>query len=107
MSWDKMANNLMGACTDAFKTDDSIIHRPECGEDQVIKGIWSDVYLSVEPESGIQVMSSDPNIGARLSDFDVKPRRGDMFIKAGIKYRARAPEEDGEAGVVIVLEKVE
>ena len=97
----------MGACTNAFKTKVPITHRPVVGDDQEFKGIWSDVYLSVEPESGLQVMSSDPNIGARLKDFVVAPKRLDVFIKDGVEYRARALEPDGEAGIVIVLEKVQ
>lgn len=106
MAWEDMANNVMGACTNAFKTKVPITHRPAAGDDQEFKGIWSDVYLSAEPETGIQIMTSDPNIGARLKDFDVAPKKHDIFIKDEVQYRARALEPDGEAGVVIVLEKV-
>ena len=106
MSWADKVNNVLGICTSAGAFGQDLTHTTQGGASQVFKGIWSDVYLTVEPETGIQIMSSEPNIGARLKDFTNPPAKHDSFYKGEVEYRARAIEPDGEGGITIVLEKV-
>jgi len=107
MSWGDKVNNVLGICTSSGAFGQNLTHSPKCGAaDQIFKGIWADTYLAVEPETGIQIMSSEPNIGARLIDFLTPPVKHDIFYKGAVEYRARALEPDGEGGVTILLEKV-
>lgn len=68
-------------------------------------GIWSDTYLSVDPETGLQVMSSDPNVGVLLADFEPQPKKKDRIYRGETEYEIRAVEPDGEGGATLVLEK--
>lgn len=106
MSWSDKVNNVLGACTSGGAFGEFVIHTPTVGAAQSIRGIWSDVYLTVEPDTGIQIMSGEPNIGARLLDFETAPKKDDIIIRRGVNYRIRVPEPDGEGGVTLVLEKV-
>lgn len=109
MAWEDRVQNLLGHCTSVFGRDD-ITHEPQDYPAQDIRAIWSDTYLSVDPETGVEVMSSDPNIGVRLSDFLRPPKKNDVIKKgpagARVEYRIRAVEPDGEGGATLVLEKM-
>lgn len=107
MAWEDKVEGLLGACVSPSMFGSSMIHHPAAdgAESKTFNGIWSAVYLDIEPDSGIQVLADDPNVGARLSDFDVDPKKGDEIEYKGDRYTIRAPEPDGEGGIVLVLEK--
>jgi len=118
MSWTERVSRLLGHCTShgAFGVD--TIHVPaEPGSlSQTLKGIWSDVYLNIgaadssregSAEMDVVVMSSDPNVGFRSSDFNSAPRRGDGITRNdGRQYTVRSVEPDGEGGVTLFVEQV-
>lgn len=105
MGWNDKVENMLGVFTrtGAFG-DDTFIFTPAVGDSQTFSGIWSATYLEVDPEQGIQVMTDDPNVGARISDFAVQPKKGDLITYKGNSYKIRAPEPDGEGGITLVLE---
>lgn len=107
MGWNKKVENLLGACTrtGAFG-DDTMTHQPAGGTAQTFNGIWSNQYLEADPETGMTIMSDDPNVGARVSDFNFEPVKGDTITYKGQSYTVRSPEKDGEGGITLVLEKV-
>lgn len=105
MGWESKVQNLLGHCTRESTFGIEVTHRPAAGGAQTLFGVWSDTYESVSPEDGIAVMSSDPNIGFRLSDLTLEPEKGDIIVKANVRYIVRAVEPDGEGGVTLVLEK--
>lgn len=100
--WEDRVHNLLGHCTKTFGGE--CIHAPENFPRQTFDGIWSDVYITADPDTGIMVSSSDPNIGVRLADFDRAPKKGDTIIRRGVYYFIRALEPDGEGGATLVLE---
>lgn len=104
MAWEDRVQNLLGHCTATFGGD--CVHAPENFPRQVFQGIWSDVYITADPETGMMVSTSDQNIGVRLSDFDRAPKKNDLIIRRSVEYRIRALEPDGEGGATFVLEKV-
>jgi len=107
MSWADKVNNVLGACTSPGAFGESVIHSPQSGgDDQILKGIWSDTYLSVEPETGIQIMSSEPNIGFRARDFLTDPKKNDIITRKTIDYYVRSIEPDGQGGVTLILERI-
>lgn len=109
MSWDSKVQNLLGHCTSPAAFGSEIKHIPKIGQAQAFNMIWSDVYLAVNPQDGVMVQSSDPNVGARLTDFKTAPQKGDKIVRRkdneDLYYIVRAVEPDGEGGVTLVLEK--
>lgn len=104
MAWEDRAHRLLGHCTATFGGD--CVHAPENFPRQSFTGIWSDVYVTADPDTGLQVMTSDPNIGVRLADFSRPPKKNDQIIRRDVYYFIRAIEPDGEGGATLVLEKV-
>lgn len=109
MSWDSKVQNLLGHCVSESAFGSEITHLPKIGQAQAFNMIWSDVYLAVNPQDGVTVQSSDPNVGARLTDFKTQPQKGDRIKRRkdgeDRYYIVRAVEPDGEGGVTLVLEK--
>lgn len=102
--WEDRVHNLLGHCTATFGGD--CVHAPENFPRQNFEGIWSDVYITADPDTGLMVSTSEPNIGVRLADFNRPPKKGDKIIRKNIHYFIRALEPDGEGGATLVLEKV-
>lgn len=107
MSWKDKTELLMGHCSSESGFGEILTFSPKVGESQTFMGIWSDVFTSVDPDQGIEVMSHDPNIGVRQSDFNQIPIRGDIFFRGLDRYEAREIQPDGESGIIIILEKKE
>lgn len=105
MGWEDKVHGLLGAAKNTFGGGYTHVPKPT-GISFDFEGIWSDVYVAVDPETGMQVMSSDPNVGIRISDFPVKPKKNDFIIRRGVQYRIRAFEQDGEGGATLVLEAI-
>lgn len=106
MGWQDKVENLLGTVTGSGAFGDTMTHVPKIGAEQDFKGIWSATYLEVDPAQGVQVMSSDPNVGARLSDFKAEPKKGDKIIYREKQYYIRAIEPDGEGAATFVLEEI-
>ena len=108
MGWESKVNRLLGHATSGPFFGQPFTHRPASGPDQAFAGVWSDAYMTADPDTGVQVMSSEPNVGVRLADFAVAPVKNAIIIKnaTGVQYRIRAVEPDGEGGALLVLEKV-
>ena len=105
MSWDSKVHNLFGHCTSEAAFGGVVTHLPKIGPAQNLNLIWSDAYMAVNPEDGVSVMSSDPNVGGRLADLKTRPGKGDIIVRRTVRYIVRASEPDGEGGIVLVLEK--
>lgn len=105
MSWKTKTDLLMRHCTSSVAFGEPLTFAPVIGVAQVINGIWSDTYLSVNPSDGIEVMSNDPNLGAKISDFLQIPVRKDIFFRGTARYEVREVQPDGESGVIIILDE--
>lgn len=105
MDWDNKVQKLLGHCTSRAAFGTLVTHIPKIGSTQDLRGVWDDTYLVVNPEDGVAVMSSDPQVGFRESDFKTKPQKGDVLQRRGKRYFVRAIEPDGQGGVTLILEK--
>ena len=105
MSWKSKRELIMGHCTSPAIFGESMVHIPEGGVAQTFNGIWSEVHLDIESATDMTILSDDPTVGAKISDFDVYPRKGDKIVFEDKTYTIRAPEKDGESGIVLILER--
>jgi DNA gyrase inhibitor GyrI len=106
MGLESKVQNLLGHAKSAAFFGGEYTLIPEMGEEQAFTGIWSDIYITADPDTGVQVMSSEPNVGVRLSDFIILPAKNALIKKGEVRYKIRAVEADGEGGATLVLEKV-
>jgi hypothetical protein len=71
-----------------------------------VPGVFQSAHAMVDPDTGMGVQSNQPIVGVRLSDLPITPKVGDRVIVRGREYRVAETQEDGNAGVTLVLQYV-
>lgn len=69
-----------------------------------LSGVFQSKHYEVDPDSGMAVQSNRPICGIRLSDLPIVPKVGDRVVVRGKEYRVAETQEDGNAGVMLVLQ---
>lgn len=110
-AWNNKVSRLLGHAFSGPFFGEEFRIEPRDTQAHGFAGAWSDTYVTADPDTGMEIMSSQPNIGVRLSDFRHPPRLRDTVYRfwgtrAATPYLVRAIEPDGEGGAVLVLEKV-
>lgn len=69
-----------------------------------LPGVFQSKHAMIDPDTGMGVQSNQPICGIRLSDLPVTPKVGDRLIVRGVNYRIAETQEDGNVGVLLVLQ---
>jgi len=85
---------------------ESVTYRPKAGGSYSIRGIFSDQFQQVDPDTEQIVASNHPVVDFRVKDLRSKPKKNDIVIIRKIKYRIVDAQEDGTAAVSCLLHKV-
>lgn len=114
MGWASMAQRMLGISIRTFSEPSAAID-PDGAvywlTDGVAPGIalvqavFDSAHVSVDPETGAPVSSSNPILGVRLIDLPNKPTSRDRVRARGELYSISDVQPDGVAGVTIFLRK--
>lgn len=69
------------------------------------QAVFDTAHVTVDPETGAPISSSNPILGVRLIDLPNNPTTNDRVRARGVLYRINEPQADGVAGVTIILRK--
>lgn len=103
MSWLDLTDGVMRAATNVF--GEPVVFTPSGGQASNKIGIFRDQFLEIDSQTGYQVLTDQPNLGIRNSDFATLPAQGDSFRVRNINYIVHTVHRDGEAGSTILLYK--
>lgn len=103
MEWRNRVKGVLERNVRVFGED--ITHTPLGGSPLPRKGIFNDIFKGIDPQSGFQVVSQEPNLGIKLFDWTPPPAQGDAIQLRGINYKVDRVELDGEGGAVCYLLK--
>jgi hypothetical protein len=70
-----------------------------------VRGLFSNGYTGVDPDTGQPVSMNQPMLTVPLADLPIVPKAGDFVTVRGLTYRVRDTQEDGEAGVHLLLHR--
>ena len=70
-----------------------------------VRGVFQAGHVGLDPETGVQVRSTQPVLLISRADLPVKPRQGDEVEVRGVTYLVRDPQPDGHQGVVLMLHR--
>ena len=71
-----------------------------------MQGVFDKDYLIISNTDDGPISTSGPGIGMRMSDFKIKPAKGDVMVVDNIRYEIAEVKPDSEGMVEIrLLEK--
>ena len=71
-----------------------------------IRGIYDKNYVSVDPETGVPIQSTDPMLFVMAEDLpDGIAKKGDRVTVDENTYTVQARPPDSEGGIVLMLRK--
>jgi hypothetical protein len=76
------------------------------GSSWSVGGVYQDSYVGLDPETGVQVRSSQPVLLINREDLAVDPRQGDQVeVRTGL-FRVRDAQPDGHTGWLLMLHRL-
>lgn len=70
-----------------------------------VKGVYQASHVGLDPETGIQVRSTQPVVLVKRGDLPWDPRQGDVVVARGATYRVRDAQPDGHTGWLLMLHR--
>ncbi|WP_353191408.1 hypothetical protein [Pandoraea pnomenusa] len=106
MDWDDVVDaKILGPLAEKFGTD--ITYTAADGTSFPVRGIYDKAFLSLDPDTGSPVLTTQPTVGIQLSQFNGHddPQQGDllMIIKSGEQWEVREALPDGHGAVRLML----
>lgn len=89
----------LGAVTETLGED--VSYTPSGGSLSTVRGVFN--ARSVELDGGVPVMTEQPNLLVRISDFAATPAQGDAVTARATNYTVSRVDLDGEGGAVLFL----
>lgn len=75
------------------------------GESATARGVYQDAYVGLDPETGIQVRSTQPVVLIDRRELPFKLQQGDEVEARGVVFKVRDAQPDGHDGLVVMLHR--
>jgi len=98
------ANLALGSLTRTL--GEIIIYSHSSGGTSEIKGVWGKEHLYTDVDGEMQVSSTNPEVGVRISDLIAYPEQGDTLRFMDAEYRVNDVREDGQGAAQLELYKM-
>ena len=69
------------------------------------RGVFQASHVELDPETGVQVRSTQPVLLINGDDLPLEPRQGDTVVARSTTYRVRDPQPDGHGGWLLMLHR--
>lgn len=108
MTWETKTEKLLDVCMNTFGvgTEGTFTYVPKTGSSYAVRGVFTNEYVEVNPDTHAGVMSNIPVLGIKLSDLSRYPIKGDGAIVKGVTYSIVEVEPDRQGGAKLILQKV-
>jgi hypothetical protein len=73
---------------------------------QEIGGVYQASHVGLDPESGIQVRSTQPVLLINGAELTIEPKQGDEVEVRGGMFRVRDAQPDGHSGWLLMLHRL-
>lgn len=75
------------------------------GQSAAARAVFQDAHVGLDPDTGIQVRSTQPVILLRQGDLPFKLQQGDEVEARGVLYKVRDVQPDGHSGTMVMLHR--
>jgi hypothetical protein len=102
--WENAAASMLDTCLSVFGNENTYLR--DGVTTPIPSAVWDDNYLSLDPQTGVQVMSTSPTLGMRISDMPSGAfLEGDQIIHNGITYNIVDNQPDTENHTLLILQR--
>lgn len=110
MSWADRADRMLGLAVRTFRHADQdgeslVQYIPKTGSPYYIDAVFDKAHVTVDPDTGATISSTDPVLGVQLSQLQASPRKGDRANVNGTVYIVDDFRPDGVAGALLKLQE--
>ena len=70
-----------------------------------IRGVFQDAHVGLDPDTGMQVRSTQPIVLINERNLPLEPKQGDLVEVRSASYRVRDAQPDGHTGWLLMLHK--
>jgi hypothetical protein len=99
-----LANRALNAVVRTMGEREPVVYRQR-GEAHEVRGVFQAGHVGLDPETGVQVRSTQPVLLISQADLPIKPKQGDEVDVRGVTYLVRDPQPDGHQGVLLMLHR--
>lgn len=97
-----LANRALTAVTRVMGEPMTYRHRGEAHE---VRGVFQASHVGLDPDTGMQVRSTQPIVLIDGWSLPFKPKQGDEIEARGVAYMVRDAQPDGHTGVLLMLHR--
>lgn len=97
-----LANRALTAVTRVMGEPVTVRHR---GESANTRGVYQDGYVGLDPDTGVQVRSTQPVVLISWQALPFKLQQGDEVEARGVVFKVRDAQPDGHDGVLVMLHR--
>lgn len=104
-----MAQRMLGIAVHTFSEGTDAVYWLTDGIEPGVglpRAVFDSAHVSVDPDTGAPVSSTNPMLGVCLADLPSEPTSHVRVRARGQLYRIHDVQPDGIAGVTIILKKV-
>lgn len=70
-----------------------------------VRGVFQASHVGLDPETGIQVRSTQPVVLVKRGELPWDPKQGDTVVARSVTYRVRDAQPDGHEGWLLMLHR--
>lgn len=105
MAWADTVGCILDTCNDVFGV--ATMYSFNGTTAVPVQGVFDAAHVSVDPETGAPISSSEPVVGYKVADLPADPVYGTATVEvAGTLYRVVDDQKDGQGGVNFILKRL-
>ncbi len=97
-----LANRALGAVVSVMGEPVTITRGQSTAQ---ARGVFQASHVGLDPETGVQVRSTQPVVLVKRGELPWDPKQGDTVVARSVTYRVRDAQPDGHTGWLLMLHK--
>ena len=106
MSFRDLTNKLLDSAFSKFGEEQKVKYRPSTGGTFTIRGIFDEMWEEVDPDTGIKISTTQPNLGIKENELPFAPLTGDTVEVISEIFKVTDVQEDGQGASTLFLHRV-
>ncbi len=104
MTWQNLSDRMLRTALSVF--GETVMYTRGTTAVPISKAVFDKNYVTVDPNTGAQIMSTNPMIGVRVADLpNGEAREGDLVTVRGVEYRVIDKQPDSEGHIKLILQR--